>query len=195
MATGLLICCTGKATKQVESLMGQEKVYDVTLRLGQSTASYDLETPVIRERPWQEVDIAKINELRPHFEGEIMQRPPLYSALWQDGERLYEKARRGEVVDIPARSVQVHELIFQGLEGPELRFIVRCSKGTYVRSLAHDMGERLGCGAHLIALRRVSSGSHHVKDAWKLADMQMEMQARIQRETCQGGDLFIRSAP
>lgn len=166
MATGLLICCVGKATKRVNEFMGMEKEYEGTLRLGQTTASYDAESEVLEEKDWGHLTDEALEAARKHFVGEITQRPPLYSAVKVGGERLYKKARRGEEVERPERAVTVYDFDLSGKRGRDLDFLVRCSKGTYIRSIAHDFGEILGCGAHLIALRRTAIGPHRVTQAW-----------------------------
>ncbi|HMN05592.1 MAG TPA: tRNA pseudouridine(55) synthase TruB [Flavobacteriales bacterium] len=165
LATGLLILGTGKCTKQLPLLTDEDKSYLATLRLGQSTPSYDAETEVVRERPWEHLDEPDIRNVLGRFTGEIMQRPPNFSAKRFQGEKAYHLARSGEVVDLPPVPLTIHRLEFQAMQGPEVTFEVDCSKGTYIRSLAHDIGEALGCGAYLTALRRTASGGFHVRDA------------------------------
>jgi tRNA pseudouridine55 synthase len=165
LASGLLILGTGRCTRQLQALADEDKTYTATLRLGQSTPSYDAETEVDRERPWEHLDAAAIDRVLVRFTGEIMQRPPDFSAKRFKGERSYFRARAGETVGLPPVPLTIHRLERTGLEGPELSFEVHCSKGTYVRSLAHDIGEALGCGAFLTALRRTASGGFHVRDA------------------------------
>ena len=167
MATGLLIVLVGRpATRNMEAFMGLDKRYEGTLRLGATTASYDAETPVEDSRPWIHVQLKDLEALTPQFTGAIKQYAPMYSAVKVKGERLYKKARRGEQVERPPRYVEIYTLEWLGQEGPDVRFRVRCSKGTYIRSLAHDVGQALGCGAHLIELRRTAIGSYHVDEAW-----------------------------
>ncbi len=165
LASGLLILGTGACTKQLQDLSAEDKTYTATLRLGQSTPSYDAETPVSAERPWEHVDAAAIEAVLPRFRGEIMQRPPDFSAKHFQGERAYALARAGEQVDLQPVPLTIHSLELKELRGREAVLEVRCSKGTYVRSLAHDIGEALGCGAHLVNLRRTASGDFHVRDA------------------------------
>lgn len=168
MATGLLICLLGRATKQMEAFMGLPKQYAGTLRLGETTPSYDAETPVEAVRPWEHLTDADLEAARQAFVGLIAQRPPLYSAVKVGGERLYKKARRGELAERPVRQVEVTRFALTARRGPEVDFEVDCSKGTYIRSMAHDFGEALGVGAHLVALRRVAIGPHRVGAAWTM---------------------------
>lgn len=168
MATGLLICLVGRATKLMETFMGLPKRYEGTLRLGETTPSYDAETEPAVQRAWEHLTDADLEEARQHFLGAITQVPPMYSAVKVGGERLYRKARRGEEIVRPPRTVHVYTFELIGREGPDVSFRMQCSKGTYVRSLAHDFGERLGCGAHLTALRRTAIGPYSVENAWTL---------------------------
>lgn len=168
MATGLLICLVGRATKLMETFMSLPKTYEGTLRLGETTPSYDAETEPVARRPWVHLTEADLEEARLGFLGEITQVPPMYSAVKVGGERLYKKARRGEEIARPPRTVHVYTFDLTGRDGPDVSFRVCCSKGTYVRSLAHDFGERLGCGAHLTALRRTAIGPYSVENAWTL---------------------------
>ena len=165
LASGLLIIGTGTHTKQLQALTDEDKTYTATLRLGQSTLSYDAETDVEVERPWEHIDEATIRAVFPRFTGGIMQRPPDFSAKRFQGERAYRLARAGEEVHLPPVALTIHRLELLGIEGRDVTIEVHCSKGTYVRSLAHDIGAALGCGAHLVALRRTASGAFHVRDA------------------------------
>jgi tRNA pseudouridine55 synthase len=167
MATGLLVVLVGReATRQQDRFMGLPKVYSGTIRLGQTTASYDAETPVETTTDASAVTDAALDEARARFLGEIQQVPPVYSAIKVDGERLYKKARRGEEVLIQPRTVSIHALEWTARRGDDLDFRMHCSKGTYVRSLAHDLGVALGVGAHLTALRREAIGPFHVDEAF-----------------------------
>lgn len=165
LATGLVILCTGKATKTIESLMGQTKVYTGEFTLGATTPSYDMETEVDETYAISHINQEQIDKVLPQFQGEIMQRPPIFSALKKEGKRLYEFARKGEEVDIPKR--QVHIDNFEILENnlPTLKFKVQCSKGTYIRSLAYDFGKALDSGAYLSELRRTQIGDYQVENA------------------------------
>ncbi len=165
LASGLLIVCTGKATKQIQELQGQEKEYTGTFRLGATTPSYDLETEIDAVFPTSHLTEDSIRHATLQFVGEIDQKPPVFSAIKKDGKRLYEHARAGETVEIAARKTTIYEFELTRIEMPDVDFRVRCSKGTYIRSLAHDMGAALQSGAHLTALRRTKSGGFSVDDA------------------------------
>ena len=171
MATGLLICLLGRATKRMQTYMHMRKVYAATMRLGEVTASYDAETLVSATQDWGHVTDAALEEARKRFVGSIWQTPPMYSARRIGGERLYKKARRGESVERGRSEVTIYRLAMTGRTGGDVTFEVACSKGTYIRSLAHDMGQVLGVGAHLVALRRTAIGPHQVEDAWGLDEL------------------------
>lgn len=169
MATGLLIVLVGReATRQQERFMALPKTYTGTLRLGETTASLDAETPVEQRRDASGISDEDLERVRASFLGEIEQIPPMYSAVKVGGERLYRAARRGEEVERRPRPVTIHRLEWSGRRGPDVDFLVACSKGTYVRTLAHDVGEALGVGAHLVALRRTGIGPFRVEEAWGL---------------------------
>ena len=169
LATGLLILLVGRdATRQQDRFMGLPKVYTGTLRLGQTTPSYDADTPVEAEADAGHVGDDDLDAARLAFVGEILQRPPIYSALKKGGERLYKKARRGETVEIEPRPTTVTAFDLVARRGDDVDFRVACSKGTYVRSLAHDLGQAVGVGAHLVALRREAIGPFGVDEAWAL---------------------------
>ncbi|MCH2490139.1 MAG: tRNA pseudouridine(55) synthase TruB [Flavobacteriales bacterium] len=165
LATGLLILCTGKFTKKIESFQAQEKEYTGTITLGATTPSYDLETEIDATYSLSEVTSEKIKSTAQQFVGEIQQQPPVFSALKKDGKRLYEFARAGEDVDIPKRTVRISSFEITRIELPQVDFRVVCSKGTYIRSLAHDLGRALNNGGHLSSLRRTKIGSFHVADS------------------------------
>lgn len=177
MATGLLLCLVGRATKAQRHFMELEKEYTGTLRLGEVTPSYDADTEVTERKPWQQVSEADLHEARQQFVGEIVQRAPMYSAVKVEGERLYKKARRGEQVERPPRQVSVYEFELGDRDGQDVSFTVRCSRGTYVRSLAHDLGQALGCGAHLVALRRTAIGPFRVEEAWTTETLKPHLEA------------------
>ena len=171
LASGLLIICTGKLTKQIDTFQAEEKEYTGTFTLGATTPSYDMET-----EPDETFDISgltqqKIRDAALDFIGEIDQYPPIYSALKIDGERLYEKARRGESVDIPSRKVSISEFEITSINLPEVEFRVVCSKGTYIRSLAYDFGKKLNNGAYLSKLRRTRSGNFKVENAFEVMEL------------------------
>jgi tRNA pseudouridine55 synthase len=155
LATGLLPLCFGEATKLAGSLLGARKAYLAECRLGITTETADSEGEIVQQRPVPELDGTTIEAALARLRGRILQVPPMYSALKQGGERLYVKARRGETVEVPPREVDVHRLDLLARDGDSLRLLVECGSGTYVRSLAVDLGEDLGCGAHLTALRRI----------------------------------------
>ena len=165
LASGLLVIGTGSCTKQLQTLADEDKRYVAVLRLGQTTASYDSEMPVEIEQPWAHIGVAEVQAVLPQFTGAIMQRPPDFSAKRFEGERAYHLARKGEHVDLPPVALTIHSIELIGFQGPEVTLDVYCSKGTYLRSLAHDIGQALGCGAHLSALRRTASGNLQVGDA------------------------------
>jgi tRNA pseudouridine55 synthase len=155
LATGLLPLCFGEATKLAGSLLGARKAYVAECRLGMTTDTGDREGEIVRQRPLPVLDEAAVEAALAKLRGCILQVPPMYSALKQDGERLYAKARRGENVEVPPREVEIHRLELLGRTDDTLTLLVECGSGTYVRSLAVDLGEDLGCGAHLTALRRL----------------------------------------
>jgi len=155
MATGLLPVCFGEATKIAGFLLGSRKAYDAEVRLGVTTTTDDAEGDVVATRPVPVADDAEIEAALATLRGRIVQTPPVYSAIKQGGVALYKRARRGEDVDVPSREVQIDRLDLIERAGDRLRLHVECGSGTYVRSLARDLGARLGCGAHLAGLRRV----------------------------------------
>lgn len=165
LATGLLIICTGKLTKQIDTYQAQEKEYTGTFTLGATTPSYDLETEIDKTFDISEITSEKIKEATKQFLGEIRQQPPVFSALKKDGKRLYEFARSGEEVEIPFRTVTISEFEITNIELPKIGFRVVCSKGTYIRSLANDFGKALNNGAHLSSLRRTKIGKFSVENA------------------------------
>jgi tRNA pseudouridine55 synthase len=171
-ADGLLIVCFGKATKLVSSIQELDKTYEATIMLGKETPSYDRETPVIEELPYDHVTDEQINvTLQEHFVGDIQQIPPVYSALKSDGEAFYKKARRGEQIDIPARGVKVYSINRVPSQLPLVKLEINCGKGTYIRSIAHDLGRKLGTCAYLAALTRTTTGSFSVDQSLQLDDL------------------------
>src|SRR5690554_6742493 len=165
LATGLLVICTGKMTKQIDTFQGQEKEYTGTIVLGSTTPSYDLETDINRTFPTDHITEKDIRDATQGFIGEIEQYPPVFSAIKKDGKRLYEFARAGEDVELKSRKITISEFDITGIEGQDIHFRVVCSKGTYIRSLANDFGKALKSGSHLSALRRTRIGAFHVEDA------------------------------
>ncbi|MBO6605627.1 tRNA pseudouridine(55) synthase TruB [Psychroserpens sp.] len=165
LATGLLIICTGKMTKQINTFQGQDKEYTGTIILGSTTPSYDLETEIDKTYPTDHIDASLIHNTAKTFIGEIEQYPPIFSAVKKDGKRLYEYARAGESVEIKSRTITISEFEITNIDGAALNFRVVCSKGTYIRSLANDFGKALNSGAHLSVLRRTKIGEFDVIDA------------------------------
>ena len=172
MATGLLIVLVGRnATRQQDRFMGLPKTYTATVRLGQTTTTYDAEGDIETEVDATGVSDAAIEAALADFRGDILQRPPIFSAIKKDGERLYKKARRGEEVEIEARPTSVYAFDVLDRRGDDVDVRVECSKGTYVRSLAHDLGQALGVGGHLVALRREAIGPFQASEAFDLNDL------------------------
>src|ERR1700744_6789378 len=163
LATGLLVICTGKMTKQIDTFQAQEKEYTGIITLGATTSSYDLETPVDQTFDVSQISEKDILQATGKFIGELQQYPPAHSAVKIDGERLYEKARRGEEVELRPRTVTINEFEITRIELPEVDFRVVCNKGTYIRSLVNDFGKALNNGAYLSKLIRTRSGNYHVK--------------------------------
>lgn len=165
LATGLLVICTGKKTKTIDTLQAETKEYTGRLRLGETTPSYDLETSIDKNWPIDHISNDMIEGATKHFLGKILQSPPIFSAVKQDGVRLYEKARKGESVEVKKREVEIFDFEITRVEMPDVDFRVTCSKGTYIRSLAYDFGKYLESGAHLTSLRRTRSGNFTVDQA------------------------------
>ncbi|MCA8831257.1 tRNA pseudouridine(55) synthase TruB [Hymenobacter pini] len=172
LATGLLILCTGKKTKQIDQIQAQEKEYTGTFRLGQTTPSFDLETPVDAEQPWEHLTEADLQAALAQFIGLIEQTPPLFSAVKVNGERAYEVARRGDAAEIKSKQVTIREFELTRIALPEVDFRVTCTKGTYIRSLARDFGAALGCGAHLTKLVRTRIGEYRLQDALTMPQLE-----------------------
>lgn len=167
MATGVLPVCVGEATKIASFLTGDDKVYEATMRLGVRTDTLDMTGKVLEEQEPRATE-ADVKAVLAAFAGTITQVPPQYSAVKVRGKALYKWARKGIRVEAPAREVEIREILLQGIELPRVRFTVTCSKGTYVRTLCADMGDRLGCGAALEQLRRTRSGIFRLQDAVRL---------------------------
>ncbi|WP_437919773.1 tRNA pseudouridine(55) synthase TruB [Sphingobacterium sp. LRF_L2] len=171
LATGLLIICTGKFTKRIDEFQAQEKEYTGKITIGATTPSFDLETAIDAVFDYSHVTPELIYSTAERFLGEQEQYPPAHSAIKINGERVYEKARRGEEVELKSRKVTITCFEIVKIELPDVHFKIGCSKGTYIRSIASDFGKALGIGAHLSALRRTKSGDFHVDDAWNLQDL------------------------
>ena len=165
LATGLLLICTGKMTKKISEIQALEKAYTGIITLGATTPSYDLETAIDKSYSLNHIDQNIINAVKKKFEGEIDQYPPIFSAIKKDGKRLYDLARKGEKIKIESRKVTIYSFDFTQIDTPQLHFHIRCSKGTYIRSLAHDFGKALQSGGHLSQLRRTAIGSYSVENS------------------------------
>ena len=165
LATGLLLICTGKYTKKIQELQGQLKEYTGTITLGATRPSYDLETEIDATFPIDHITTDHIKKATKRFLGEIEQQPPIFSALKKDGKRLYEYAREGTHVELPSRTIEIFRFDITSVEMPNIQFRVVCSKGTYIRSLAHDFGKALSSGGYLSALRRTKIGDYNVDNA------------------------------
>jgi len=171
LATGLMIICTGKSTKLIESFQYQTKEYIATLKLGETTPSFDLELPVDGTYPTEHITRELIDAIIPQFKGEIWQTPPVYSAVKVDGKRAYDYARDGQEVELKPKLLVIDEIEVLDFTLPVLKIRVVCSKGTYIRALARDIGEALGSGAHLIALERTRIGDVTLEDCWQIDDL------------------------
>jgi len=167
-ATGLLIIVLGRATKLSEKLMSDDKTYEGTAKFGEATDSYDADGELTASLPVPPMSVDQINEAAHTFVGDLMQMPPMVSAIKKNGVPLYKLARKGVEVEREPRLVHVYSFRFSHYDAPLGRFRVACTKGTYVRSLVHDLGQNLGCGAHLATLRRVASGRFNIGDAHAL---------------------------
>jgi tRNA pseudouridine55 synthase len=171
LATGLLVVCLGLATRLSEYLAGKDKRYSAIVRLGQATTTYDAQGQVVAESAALP-DRAQVEAVLASFRGPLEQTPPAFSAVKQGGQRAYALARRGQAVALAPRPVEIFALELTGWEPPCCTLVVHCSAGTYIRSLAHDLGQLLGCGAHLAALRRTASGHNTLAEAVPLAELQ-----------------------
>ena len=175
LASGLLILCTGKMTKRIEQFMGQEKEYTGTFMLGATTPSYDLETEIDQEFSTDHITEEILQKTLSQFEGTIEQFPPVFSAIKKEGKRLYEFAREGIEVEIPSRKVNIRSFKLTRIAKPEIDFKVNCSKGTYIRSLAHDYGKALKSGAHLHTLKRTRIGEFSIDQAISIEDFEKQL--------------------
>lgn len=181
LATGLLPICFGEATKFSVGLLESDKSYRALIKLGQTTTTGDAEGEILDTHAVV-VNEAQVQQALQAFRGEIQQLPPMYSALKHQGKPLYEYIRKGETIERQLRDVVIHDLILEKFSGDELQISVRCSKGTYVRTLAEDIGNALGCGAHLTGLRRTAIASFDLNHAYSLA--QLEAMSGTERDTC-----------
>jgi tRNA pseudouridine55 synthase len=172
LATGLLVICTGKKTKEITGFINDSKVYTGIIKLGATTPSYDLETDVNETYPTEHITQTLIDEVKKQFLGEIKQVPPIFSAKKVDGQRAYNAARKGIEIELKANDITVYELTLELKEDNEVHFYIKSSKGTYIRSLAYDIGKALDSGGHLIKLRRESSGEFDIKNAHSIEHWQ-----------------------
>ena len=168
LADGLLIICTGKFTKRIEEIQSQKKIYMGQLSLGGTTPSYDRETEVNKTFETSHINNDLLNETCKKFEGKIMQKPPIFSALKRGGKRLYQHAREGTNIEVKAREVEIEKFEITDINIPFLEFKVSCGKGTYIRSLAHDFGRELKCGAYLTSLTREQIGNYKLDSAYTI---------------------------
>lgn len=177
LATGLLIICTGSWTKKLNDLLGLDKGYSGIITLGATTPTLDAESEIEQTFPVEHITSELIEEKIKEFIGEIEQIPPIFSAIKIDGQPLYKKARKGQEVDIPPRKITIHEFEITAVELPDVHFRVKCSKGTYIRSLARDLGHALGSGGFLKELKRDSIGDFKLLDASDIESLILEIRA------------------
>ena len=176
LATGVLLVCIGRATKMVDALQAEEKEYIADVMLGATTPSFDLEHEIDHTYPWEHITRQAVEKALADLTGERLQTPPVYSAKKIDGTRAYELARAGEEVAVRQALITIYERELLECELPKIRIRVRCSKGTYIRSLAREIGEALQSGAHLTSLRRTRSGGFTVENAWSLDEFLENLQ-------------------
>lgn len=188
LATGLLICCTGKMTKQITSFQQQIKEYTGIFQLGATTPTYDLESEPENFHPYDTITEQQIKEVvAQNFIGEIEQIPPAHSAIKVDGKRVYELARAGKEVTLKPRQIRIQEFEITATELPEVQFRIVCSTGTYIRSIAHDFGQALGCGAYLKSLRRTKIGNFNVGESLSVQDWVNYLQKEKEPELISSG--------
>jgi tRNA pseudouridine 55 synthase len=173
-ATGLLILCTGKKTKSISEFQDLEKTYSGTITLGKATPSMDLETEILSEKPFSHITEEQIYLLKEEFTGKIMQVPPMYSAIKQNGKNLYKLARKGKTVERQPRQINISGFNITKIELPLVHFEIICSKGTYLRVIANDFGEKLGCGGVLSSLRRSKIGDFSVENALSVEEFKKD---------------------
>ena len=176
LATGILLVCIGKATKMADQLQAEEKEYIADVRLGATTPSYDLEHPIDKTYPWEHITEEAVQKTLDSLTGERLQTPPVFSAKKVEGLRAYELARQGEQVELKRSLINIYQMELLRYDLPRIRIRVRCSKGTYIRSLAHEIGQALQSGAHLTALRRTRSGGFVIENAWQLDEFLEKLQ-------------------
>ena len=183
LATGVMILCTGKSTKLIESFQYQTKEYIATLELGATTPSFDLELPIDGTYPIGHITREMVDEIVPRFVGEIWQVPPAYSAVKVDGKRAYDYARDGQEVELKPKLLVIDEIEIMDFTLPLLKIRVVCSKGTYIRALARDIGLALGSGAHLTALERTRIGEVRLEDCWQIEELIQHVEKEILKTT------------
>ncbi len=179
LATGVMIICTGKATKRIESFQYQTKEYVATLKLGATTPSFDMEHGEDAVFPAGHITCELIDQVIPGFTGEIMQVPPVYSAVKIDGIRAYDYARKGKEVELKPKLLVIDEIEVLEFSLPVLKIRVVCSKGTYIRALARDIGKALGSGAYLTALERTRIGEKHINECWQIDDLLLYLDKKV----------------
>lgn len=182
LASGLLILCTGKSTKGIDEIQAQEKEYTGTITIGQTTPSYDLETPVSEAQDTSHLTPEDLRKAAAAFVGTIEQIPPIYSAVWVDGKRAYDLARGGKTAELKPRTITIKSFDISAVEGNVVSFKVICTKGTYIRSLTHDFGQKLGCGAYLSSLVRTRIGDYKLEDALTIENIQEIKKAQVEAD-------------
>ena len=195
MATGVLLVCLGQATRLVEYLASQPKAYLAEVTLGSATDTYDATGRPTQQSPAPDLDVGALEAALAEFRGPLMQKPPAYSAIKQDGQPLYKRARRGEAVETAPRPVTIYELALLAYQDGRLRLRIRCSAGAYVRSLAHDLGQALGCGAHLSWLRRTAVGAFTIEQAITLEALAQACEAHTWRSLLQPAEAAVAHLP
>jgi tRNA pseudouridine55 synthase len=180
-ATGLLVIVLGKGTKLSEKLMASDKVYEGAFRFGETTDSYDAQGEIVSTAPVPPLSLEQLNAEAGKFEGDLMQTPPMVSAVKLDGVPLYKLARKGVEVERKERLVHIYRFGFTDYQAPLAWFRIACTKGTYVRAIAHELGQRLGCGAHLHSLRRTASGQFDISQAFQFEEVLRWEPARLQQ--------------
>jgi tRNA pseudouridine55 synthase len=171
LATGLLVVCIGKATKRMDELMGLDKEYLADIRFGGTTPTFDKEMPVDREYPWEHITKQKLNDVLTGYIGIQEQTPPDYSAVRVEGKKAYERARKGQRFAMKSRQIRLYELEMINIDLPDISLRIRCSKGTYIRALARDLGLAMGSGAYLTALQRTAIGNYTLSKAQSIEDV------------------------
>ncbi|MFM2291723.1 MAG: hypothetical protein RIS29_1536 [Bacteroidota bacterium] len=188
LATGVMIICTGKATKQIESFQYQTKEYVATLQLGATTPCFDQELPIDATYPTEHITRELVDEVIPRFTGEIWQVPPVYSAVKVEGKRAYDYAREGQEVELKAKLLVIDEIEVLDFAMPVLKIRVVCSKGTYIRALARDIGEALGSGAHLIGLERTRIGDAKLENCWEVEALVQHLEDTLLEQMAEDND-------